>query len=280
MLKRIFLVVAIFSLILFVYAVIYGIYIVKEVSDFKDKNYSKKITVYDWNKRPYSFILGPKNPQFVYWNSISHNVKWAVILSEDAKFYKHSGVDYEAMKSAFKKNLELGKYVRGGSTITQQLAKNVFLSREKTLIRKLKELVIAFLLEAKLSKTRILELYLNTVEFGPLVYGIGHASHFYFGKSPSSLNPLEAALLASLLPGPKIYNPYRNMDRVEQRAKKILKRMAEVKVITEEEKERYLASSLVIGMGRKIEVKMKEEPQSFGNFSTKGDFVNYSSIAR
>lgn len=280
MLKRLFLVATIFSLILFVYAVIYGIHIVREVNSFKDKNYSKTITVYDWNKRPYTFILGPKNSKFVYWNNISPNVKWAVILSEDAKFYKHSGVDYEAIKSAFKKNLEVGKYVRGGSTITQQLAKNVFLSREKTLIRKLKELVIAFLLEAKFSKTRILELYLNTVEFGPLVYGIGHASHFYFGKSPSSLNPLEAALLASLLPGPKIYNPYRNMDRVEQRAKKILIRMAEVKVITEEEKERYLASSLVVGMGRKIEVKMKEEPLSFSNFSTKRDFVNHSSIAR
>lgn len=277
--RRFLLFSTIFLIIIGIYAVIYGLLILKEVDDFKEKNYSKKITIYDWNKREYPFILGPKNPNFVYWNNISPYVKWAVILSEDAKFYKHSGVDYEAMKQAFKKNLEVGRYVRGGSTITQQLAKNVFLSREKTLTRKLKELVIAFLLEEKLSKTRILELYLNAVEFGPLVYGIGHASNFYFGKSPSSLNPLEAAMLASLLPGPKIYNPYRNLERVEQRAKIILKRMAEVKVITDDDRDRYLSSSIVIGISKKIEVKMREEPKIFDNFSTKTAFNNHSSAA-
>jgi len=260
----------------FIFAISYGLYIFNEVKAFQDKKYSKVITVYDWNKKEYPFILGPKNPRFVYWKNISHYVKWAVILSEDAKFYKHSGVDIDAMKQAFKKNLEVGKYVRGGSTITQQLAKNVFLSREKTIIRKLKEIVIAFLIEAQLSKTRILELYLNAVEFGPLVYGIGHASNFYFGKSPAALNPLEAALLASLLPGPKIYNPYRKIETVELRAKKILKRMAEVKIISEEELNKYLNSSLTIGMERKIEVKMKEEPSIFGNLSSKPTFSNYS----
>lgn len=255
----------------------YGFYIFNEVKALKDKNYSKVITVYDWNKKEYQYTLGPKNPYFVYWKNISQYVKWAVILSEDAKFYKHSGVDIDAMKQAFKKNLEVGKYVRGGSTITQQLAKNVFLSREKTISRKLKEIVIAFLIEMQLSKTRILELYLNAVEFGPLVYGIGHASNFYFGKSPATLNPLEAALLASLLPGPKIFNPYKKIETVEIRAKRILKRMAEVKIITEEELDRYLKSSLVISIERKIEVNMKEEPTPFGNISSKPIFNNSSS---
>lgn len=260
-----------------IFFVSYGFYIFNEVKALRDKSYSKVITVYDWNKKEYPYTLGPKNPYFVYWKNISQYVKWAVILSEDAKFYKHSGVDIDAMKQAFKKNLEVGKYVRGGSTITQQLAKNVFLSREKTISRKLKEVVIAFLLEMQLSKTRILELYLNAVEFGPLVYGIGHASNFYFGKSPSALNPLEAALLASLLPGPKIFNPYKKIDTVELRAKRILKRMAEVKIITEEELDRYLKSSLVISMERKIEVKMKEEPSPFENISSKPIFNNHSS---
>lgn len=220
--------------------------------------------------------MGSKNVNFVYWKNINQYIKWAVILSEDAKFYRHSGIDYEAMKQAFKKNIEMGKYVRGGSTITQQLAKNVFLSREKTITRKLKEVVIAFIIEYELSKTRILELYLNTVEFGPLVYGIGHASHFYFGKSPSILNPLESAFLASLLPGPKIFNPYRNLDKVQIRAKNILKKMLQIKLISEEEYEKYVNSSLTIGLERKIEVKMKEESKSFENISSIKTFSNIS----
>lgn len=257
---------------------IYGFFIWNDVGKLRDRNYSKVIYVYDWNGKRYPYVLGPKNPYYVPWSKISPYVKWAVILSEDAKFYKHSGVDYEAIKEAFKKNLEVGKYVRGGSTITQQLAKNVFLTRDKTIVRKIKEIIIAFILEARLKKSRILELYLNAVEFGPMVYGIGHASHFYFGKSPSSLNPFESALLAALLPGPKLYYPYRNLEKVESRAKKILKHMAEVRLISEEEKERYLNSSLVVGLGRKIEVKMRETSATFDNYSTSYGFTRYSSL--
>lgn len=263
--------------ILFIFLFVgYGLWVWDEVKAFKNPKYSKVITVYDWNKKGYPFVLGPKNINFVYWRNINQYIKWAVILSEDAKFYRHSGIDYEAMKQALKKNVEMGKYVRGGSTITQQLAKNVFLSREKTITRKLKEVVIALIIEYELSKTRILELYLNTVEFGPLVYGIGHASHFYFGKSTFLLNPLESALLAALLPGPKIFNPYRNLDKVEVRAKNILKKMLQIKLISESEYEKYVNSSLTIGLERKIEVKMKEEPKNFENISSTKTFSNIS----
>ncbi len=276
--KKIILSLSLIVVIFVIFSLSYGFYIYKEIKALKDPKYSKVITVYDWNKNPYSFVLGPKNPNYVPWRNISYYIKWAVILSEDAKFYRHSGVDYEAMKQAIKRNLEVGRYVRGGSTITQQLAKNVFLSREKTLTRKIKQLFIAFIIEAELSKTRILELYLNAVEFGPLVYGVNHATHFYFGKSPSTINPLEAALLASLLPGPKIFNPYRNVERVELRAKNILKRMAQVKIISEDELNRYLASSLVIGMEKKIEVKMKEESEGFDNITSGITFSRLSSV--
>lgn len=274
--KKLFFIIAGFLCILFIYAITYGIFMVKEVKSFLDPKYSRIVKVYDWNKKEHSFVLGPKNPYYVSWKNINTYVKWAVILSEDAKFYKHSGVDYEAMKLAMKKNLEVGKYVRGGSTITQQLAKNVFLSREKTLSRKLKELIIAFIMENNLSKTRILELYLNVVELGPLVYGIGHGSSFYFGKHPSSLNPLEAAMLAALLPGPKVFNPYRNLDKVEKRAKNILRRMMEVKIITPEDYERYVSSSLVVGMEKKIEVRLKEEKNVFNNNSSVVIFSNHT----
>lgn len=246
----------------------YGFFMYDKVKELKNPKTSITITVYDWKKKPYNYVVGPKNSAYTGWHNISVYVKWAVILSEDAKFYKHSGVDYEAVKQAIKKNLEVGKYVKGGSTITQQLAKNLFLTREKSLIRKLKEIIIAFILERELSKTRILELYLNAVEFGPLIYGIKNASYYYFNKHPSELNPLESAILASLLPSPKIFNPFSNVDRTEIRAKRILKRMKEAKIISAEEFELYNKSDLAISIERKIEVRTKNR-ETFENFSSK-----------
>ncbi len=246
----------------------YGFFMLNKVRELKDPKHSITITIYDWKKNPYSFIVGPKNPKFTQWNNISPYVKWAVILSEDAKFYKHSGVDYEAVRSAIKKNLEVGKYVKGGSTLTQQLAKNLFLNREKSLIRKFKELIITFILERELSKTRILELYLNAVEFGPLVYGIHNASSYYFNKHPSELNPLESAILASLLPSPKIFNPLRNIERTEVRAKRILNRMKQAKIVSDEEFNLYNKSDLALTVEKKVEVKIFRE-ETFLNISSK-----------
>ncbi len=247
----------------------YGFFMYHQIKAIKSPSSSIEITVYDWKKKPYSFIVGPKNKRYTPWQNISPYVKWAVILSEDAKFFSHKGVDYEALKSAMRKNLEVGRYVRGGSTITQQLAKNLYLSREKSIIRKVKELIIAFLLEKELSKTRILELYLNAVEFGPLVYGINNASYYYFNKHPSAINPLEAAILASLLPSPKIFNPLKNVERTEIRAKRILKRMKQAKVISDEEFEIYDRSNLALSIEKKIEVRIEKEENIFENISSK-----------
>lgn len=267
--KKIILFAILSGLLIFLLTLVYGIYMYPEVKKLNNPNYSIEITVYDWNQKPHPFIVGPKNPKYVSWRYISPYIKWAVILSEDAKFYRHHGVDYEAIKQAFKKNLEMGKYVRGGSTITQQLAKNLFLSREKTIIRKLKELVIAYLLETNLSKTRILELYLNVAELGPMVYGVNHACWFYFGKSPSEVTPLESAMLASLLPGPKLYNPYRNLEKVEIKAKKLLGNMYKAGIVSKEIYESQINSNLVVNMERKISLKIQnEDAKVFSNHSS------------
>ncbi len=130
----------------------------------------------------------------------------AIVLSEDWAFYQHSGFDVEQLWDSFTTNLKRGKFARGGSTITQQMVKNVFLTGEKTIWRKVQEAVLAIRVERHLSKKRILEIYLNIVEFGPGLYGIGPASHFYFQKSPSELNAKEGAFLAMLLPSPKKYS--------------------------------------------------------------------------
>jgi len=170
-------------------------------------------------------------------------------------------VDYEAIREAIKADWRKGKFVRGGSTITQQLAKNLFLTRERTLIRKVKELVLARRMDDALSKSRILELYLNVVELGPMVYGVGHASQYYFGRHPSALTVRECAFLASMLPGPKVYNPYRKMDRVMKRSDRILRRMVAAGMISRGEYEAAISEVPNLeGIARKVEKTIASPP--------------------
>ncbi len=218
------------------------------------------ITVKDWHRKDHRFVVGPRNPRWTPYRAIPAALKKAVVASEDANFYSHEGVDYEAIGEAIKTDWRKGKFVRGGSTITQQLAKNLFLTREKTLIRKVKEFVLARRMDDALSKSRILELYLNVVELGPMVYGVGHASHYYFGKPPSALTVRECAFLASMLPGPKIYNPYRKMGRVMKRSDRILRRMVAARMISREEYDAAISEVPNLeGIARKVE-KTLETP--------------------
>jgi monofunctional biosynthetic peptidoglycan transglycosylase len=131
----------------------------------------------------------------------------AVLIAEDDKFWKHEGFDYEAIQKAYEKDVKLGKFKFGGSTVSQQLARNLYLSPEKTLIRKIREAIITWEMERTLSKKRILEIYLNVIEWGEGIFGIEMASRYYYGKSSSELSPLEAARLATILPNPRKYNP-------------------------------------------------------------------------
>src|SRR3990172_6276654 len=227
------------------------------VKPLADPRASFEVTVRDWRGKEHPFRVGPKNRYWTPISAVPSSLKKAVIAAEDANFYTHEGVDYEAIKEAIRTDIQKGRFVRGGSTITQQLAKNLFLSREKSISRKIKESVLARRIDDRLSKSGIVELYLNVVELGPMVYGVGHASRYYFGKPPSGLTVRESAFLASMLPGPKVYDPYRNLGRVMRRSDRILRRMAAAHMITEEEYKAALAEEPNIeGLTRKVEKTM------------------------
>jgi monofunctional glycosyltransferase len=158
----------------------------------------------------------------------------AVLIGEDDKFWKHEGFDYEAIQKAVEKNLQQGKYKFGGSTITQQLAKNLYLSPEKSLWRKMRETVITWQLERTLSKKRILELYLNVAEWGDGFFGAEAAARHYFGKRAADLTGLEAARLAAVLPNPRKYDPNGTQRYVLNRSGHILKIMIRRGIVEEE----------------------------------------------
>lgn len=231
------------------------------VADLKNRKATMKVQVKDWKGNYRDFLVGPKNRYWTPGTSIPAEMKWSVVLAEDSNFYRHEGVDVKAIKNAIKHDLEKKSFARGASTLTQQLAKNLYLSREKTITRKLKEVYLALRLEQELTKGRIMELYLNVVELGPMVYGIGHASHYYFGKSAANLSPREAAFLAAMLPGPRVaYNPYRNMDKVLKRSDMILRLMRSKGVLSEGEYSAAVASAPNInGLQRKVDESIKKE---------------------
>jgi monofunctional biosynthetic peptidoglycan transglycosylase len=155
---------------------------------------------------------------WVPFSKISPYLIKAVLIAEDDKFWEHEGFDYEAIQKAIEKDLKAKKFKSGGSTITQQLARNLFLSPEKSLIRKLSEAVITWRMEKALSKKRILELYLNVAEWGEGIFGAEAASRHYFGKSSSELTPQEAARLAAILPNPRRYSPIGDQRYVVNRS--------------------------------------------------------------
>jgi monofunctional biosynthetic peptidoglycan transglycosylase len=171
----------------------------------------------------------PRRAQrWVSYERISPNLKRAVLVAEDSAFWQHEGIDLEQLKLSMEKNLERWQMVRGGSTITQQLAKNLYLSPSRTPIRKLRELIITRRLEAELSKRRILELYLNVVEWGDGIYGAEAASRVYFHRSAASLDASQAALLAGALINPRVLVPSHPSARLLRRQRIILQRMGAV----------------------------------------------------
>ena len=163
--------------------------------------------------------------QWVPYEKISNNVKRAVIASEDANFTIHDGVDWDALEKAAKENAASGKIKRGGSTITMQLSKNLFLSAEQSYIRKAQEMIITGMLELVLSKKRILEIYLNVAEWGVGVFGIEAAARHYYGISAAQLNSEQAAWLAAILPAPRRFDQMRNSPIAAQKARIIIYRM-------------------------------------------------------
>jgi len=163
--------------------------------------------------------------RWVPYERISRNLKRAVMASEDAKFLQHDGFDWEGMQTAWEKNLKKGRIVAGGSTISQQLAKNLFLSGKRTPWRKGEEAIITFMLEQMMSKRRIFEIYLNVIEWGDGVFGAEAAARHYFGKPASALTPREAAKLAAMVPNPRYYDKHRSTRYLERRTRIITRRM-------------------------------------------------------
>ena len=235
------------------------------VEPLADRNMNLTIQVQDWKGNLHPFIVGPQNDYWTPSGRIPPEMKWAVIVAEDAGFYQHEGIDVKAIKKAIEYDLEKKSFARGASTITQQVAKNLYLSREKTLTRKLKEIILAKQMEHTLTKGRILELYLNLVELGPMVYGIGHGAEFYFGKKASALTPRECAFLAAMLPGPQVaFNPYRHLSRVLQRSDMILRLLRDKGVLSSEEYRVALAEVPNInGMQKKVDQSFSAKVQRF-----------------
>ena len=163
--------------------------------------------------------------RWVPYDAIAPILKRAVVASEDDRFLQHHGFDWAGIHDALQKNLAEGEYAAGGSTISQQLARNVFLTPDKTLWRKGEEAIITVMLETVLGKRRILELYLNVVEWGDLIYGIGAASRHYFHKPASALTAREAAWLAAMLPNPRFYEDNPGSRGLQRRASIIAARM-------------------------------------------------------
>ena len=181
-------------------------------------------------------VLQQKNPeavlrhQWVPYERISINLKRALIAAEDAKFLDHDGFDWEAIQKAYEKNLKKGKVVAGGSTISQQLAKNLFLSGRRTPWRKAEEALITLMMENVMSKRRIFEIYLNVIEWGNGVFGAQAAARYYYGVNAANLDPEQAARLAAMVPKPRFYDKVRETPLLERRTGIIRERMPQVSV--------------------------------------------------
>jgi monofunctional biosynthetic peptidoglycan transglycosylase len=181
-------------------------------------------------------VMQSKNPkaklrhQWVPYKNISTHLKQALIVSEDDKFVDHEGFDWEGIQKAYEKNLQKGRIVAGGSTISQQLAKNLFLSTQRTPWRKGEEVIITLMLEAMMSKERIFEIYLNTIEWGNGVFGAEAAARHYYGVSAAQLSPQQAAKLAAMVPNPRFYDRNRDTPGLMRKTGVIQERMGDADI--------------------------------------------------
>jgi len=163
--------------------------------------------------------------RWVPYTQISADLRRAVIVTEDAAFFDHDGIDLTEVKASMERNWEDGRFSRGASTITQQLAKNLYLSPSRNPLRKLREVFITRRLEAGLTKRRILEIYLNVIEWGDGIFGVDAAARIYFGKTAATLSREEAALLAGAIINPRVHNPGKPTRRLLRRQQIVLRRM-------------------------------------------------------
>ena len=241
------------------------------------RSYQPKSTTYLMDVKNLQHFPGQPIRIWVPLSKISSNLQKAVLISEDDTFYQHDGINWTEMKKAFQRNLERRGYTRGASTITMQLARNAFLTREKTLLRKFREIILARRMEKLLSKRRIFELYLNIVEWGPNIYGAEAAARFYFGKPASALTLAEASLLAAMLPNPKRFNPMIRMNAVKKLQQRVLTLLRDARWITPEEFEMVLTEPIYL-RGAYPEVQpLSNQPDSTNSVSEDSTLVPHDS---
>jgi monofunctional glycosyltransferase len=222
----------VFKRVLLIVLAVLAAWILFELITFPDvtklKNAPPKTTAFMEQRKKQLRAQGKNDElkwRWVTYNRISPYLRRGVLVAEDNSFYEHEGVDTKGLKEAWERNLKRRKITHGGSTITQQLAKNLYLSPSRNPVRKVREYFIARSLEKHLTKKRILEIYLNVVEMGERVYGAEAAARHYFGKSAAALSTREAALLAGCLPNPRVMNPGSPNSRLRARQRMILSRM-------------------------------------------------------
>lgn len=233
LLKRI----ALFSIVI-LFGVVVIQFIYPNVSRLKKEN-PRKTAMMEYRERE-ARQRGKKykiNQIWVPYSRISPYLVRAVLIGEDDKFWQHEGFDYEAIQKAVEKDIKAGRFKFGGSTISQQLAKNLYLSPSKNPFRKIREAILTWRIERSLSKKRILEIYLNVVEWGEGIFGIEAASRHYYGKPASALSPEEAVRLAAVLPNPRRFNPLGNSRYVVYRSNLIYNIMVRRGIIIPEYEE-------------------------------------------
>ena len=190
-----------------------------------------------------------KMRRYVVFRNIPTALRQAVIAVEDKRFYNHNGFDVESIARATVTNVEAGEIEEGGSTITQQLAKNLFLTQERSFTRKVEELLLAIQIERHFDKNKILEMYLNTIYFGSNFYGIHDAAEGYFGKDPKELTVAECAMLAGIPNAPSVYSPYVNFMLAKQRQMVVINAMVKAHFLTQYEAEKARVEEMVLADG-------------------------------
>ncbi|MBL3593830.1 MAG: PBP1A family penicillin-binding protein [Synergistaceae bacterium] len=201
-----------------------------------------------------------ENRTWVGLEQISPWMQKATVAAEDGTFYDHRGIDFSSILRAFWVNVTHGRTRQGASTITQQLARNLFLSQERTIERKAKEAILALRLERLYTKNQILEMYLNTIYFGHGTWGIAAASQTYFAKKPHQLSVAESTLLAGLIAAPELYSPYRSMERARARQGYVIRRLVDLGMLDGEEAQAALAASLTLQKGKESQATLNKAP--------------------
>ena len=201
-----------------------------------------------------------ENRTWVGLEQISPWMQKATVAAEDGTFYDHRGIDFSSILRAFWVNVTHGRTRQGASTITQQLARNLFLSQERTIERKAKEAILALRLERLYTKDQILEMYLNTIYFGHGTWGIAAASQTYFAKKPHQLSVAESTLLAGLIAAPESYSPYRAMERARARQGYVIRRLVDLGMLDGEEAQAALAASLTLQKGKESQATLNKAP--------------------